>query len=318
MSNGFIERFDLDSGIVDFLVTSRTLGASDNSLAGGREAFLRVCRHFTPAMPEGWEVTDLPLDGVPVRVYIPAAPAPQNGWPVLLYLHGGGWDHGHLDTHDWFAYAIAERLNIAIVAVAYRLAPEHPFPASLDDSLRVWQAIAAGRLDAALDTQRVVVAGDSAGGSLAAGVCVALRDQGLAQPLGQALVYPVLTPRSLEPSASLYHDAPSLSAKSLAGSLSRYLPEAVQRENPWAMPLLAKRFDGLAPAFIGVAQHDILYSECLDYAERLQTAGTPTTVHVGAGMVHGSLRARGVKEVEAFYDALAGAIAGFVQMQECR
>lgn len=314
MSHGFTERFDLDSGILDFLATTRRLSTSDGSLAGGREAFLRVCRHFTPTRPDGWEVTDMTLDTLPLRVYAPPAPVPQNGWPVLLYLHGGGWDHGDLDTHDWFAYAIAERLNIAIVAVAYRLAPEHPFPASLEDSLSAWHAIATGKLGTALDPQRVAVAGDSAGGSLAAGLCMALRDQGLAQPLGQALIYPVLTPHSLQPSASLYHDAPSLSVQSLAGSLSRYLPESAHQENPWAMPLLTKRFDGLAPAFIGVAQYDILYSECLDYAERLQAAGTPVAVHVGPGMIHGSLRARGVKEVEAFYDALAGAIAGFIRV----
>ncbi|MBD8495130.1 alpha/beta hydrolase [Pseudomonas syringae] len=313
MSNGFTERFNLDSGIRHFMDTSQRLGASDGTLAGGREAFLRACRHFTPPRPEGWEVSDLTLGTLPLRLYLPPAPAPQNGWPVLLYLHGGGWDHGALDTHDWFAYAIAERLQIAIVAVAYRLAPEHPFPAALDDSLSAWHAIAGGQLHAALDPQRVAVAGDSAGGALAGGLCQALRDQGHAQPLGQALLYPVLTPVSLEPSASLYHDAPSLSVQALAGAVAGYLPDPAQRQHPWAMPLLASRFDGLAPAFIGVAEYDILYSEALAYAERLQAAGVPAQVHVGSGMVHGSLRARGVPAVEAFYDVLAGAIAGFVR-----
>ncbi|MCQ9424539.1 alpha/beta hydrolase [Pseudomonas sp. LJDD11] len=309
----FHDRIPLCPEILDFLATSRRIGASDGSLEGGREAFLRVCRHFTPPRPDGWQVNDLQVDALPVRLYLPLAQAPSGGWPVLLYLHGGGWDHGHLDTHDWFAHAIARRLKIAIVAVAYRLAPEHPFPASLDDSLSILHAIRAGRLSDALNPQRIVVAGDSAGGALAAGLCVRLRDQGQAQPLGQALLYPVLTTHSHQPSASLYFDAPSLSVESLAGCLSRYLPDPALREHPWAMALHAKSFEGLAPAFIGVAEYDILYDECLHYAERLQQADTPAAVHVGKGMVHGSLRAMGVAEVEHFYDALARAIEGFVR-----
>lgn len=232
MSHRFTDRLPLSSGITDFLATTQRLSGDDDSLEGGREAFLRVCRHFTPPLPQGWQVTDLQIDALPVRLYQPAEKAPAGGWPVLLYLHGGGWDHGHLDTHDWFAHAIAKRLKMAIVAVAYRLAPEHPFPASLDDSLSILQAIRAGRLGDTLNPQSVVIAGDSAGGALAAGLCVRLRDQGDAQPLGQALLYPVLTPYSHEPAASLYFDAPSLSVESLAGSVSRYLPDPAQREHP--------------------------------------------------------------------------------------
>lgn len=311
MSDAYSERFPLSPELQDFVATHLGFAPGEPGLTARRAAFLRGCRHFTGPLPAGWQVIDSRLGDLALRCYKPAQTAPEGGWPVLLYLHGGGWDLGGLDTHDWFAHAVAERVQVAIVAVEYRLAPQCPFPAALEDCLAVWHALREGAVDGDLSRERRVVCGDSAGGSLAAGLCMALRDQGESQPDGQALVYPVLTTDTREPSATRYGDAPMLSNLGLANSFSSYLPEPAQRQHPWAMPLHASQFRGLAPAFIGVAELDILYEEGLEYAAVLQAADVPAQTHVGHGLLHGSLRARGVASVEVFYDALATAIEGF-------
>ncbi|MFS2197674.1 alpha/beta hydrolase [Pseudomonas sp. Pseusp3] len=306
------ERYPLSLEMQEFVRVNQGFAAADASLNARREAFLRGCRHFTPVKPQGLQITDTALGNLPIRLYKPSGAAPKQAWPVLLYLHGGGWDLGHLDTHDWFVYALAKRLNLVIVAVAYRLAPEHPYPAALDDSLMVWNALRAGELGDDLSRQQLVVCGDSAGGTLAAGLCMTLRDKGEQQPLGQALVYPVLTTETFQPSATLYTDAPLLSTTGLAGSFERYLPTVQMRSEASAMPLMADNFRGLAPAFIGVAEFDILRDEGYAYRDALEADHVPVSLYLGKGLLHGSLRAQGVEPVEAFYDALAQAISTFL------
>lgn len=306
------ERYSLSPAMRKFVRVNQGFAPADASLNARREAFLRVCRHFTPVKPQGLQITDTALGNLPVRLYKPSGTTPEQAWPVLLYLHGGGWDLGNLDTHDWFVYALAKRLNLVIVAVAYRLAPEHPYPAALDDSLTVWKALRAGELGADLSREQLVVCGDSAGGTLAAGLCMTLRDKNEPQPLGQALVYPVLTTETFQPSASLYGDAPLLSTTGLAGSFDRYLPGARLCSEASAMPLMANNFRGLAPAFIGVAEFDILRDEGYAYRDALEAEHVPVSLYFGKGLLHGSLRAQGVEQVEAFYDALAQAISTFL------
>ncbi|WP_413705284.1 alpha/beta hydrolase [Pseudomonas sp. Pseusp16] len=306
------ERYPLSLEMQEFVRVNQGFAAADASLNARREAFLRGCRHFTPVKPQGLQVTDTALGNLPIRLYKPSGGAPKQAWPVLLYLHGGGWDLGHLDTHDWFVYALAKRLNLVIVAVAYRLAPEHPYPAALDDCLTVWNALRAGELGDDLSRQQLVVCGDSAGGTLAAGLCMTLRAKGESQPLGQALVYPVLTTETFQPSATLYADAPLLSTTGLEGSFERYLPVAQMRSEALAMPLMANNFRGLAPAFIGVAEFDILRDEGYAYRDALEADHVPVSLYLGKGLLHGSLRAQGVEPVEAFYDALAQSISTFL------
>ncbi|WP_447791832.1 alpha/beta hydrolase [Pseudomonas farris] len=317
MSVSQSERYSLSPEMQEFVRANQGFVAVDVSLNARREAFLRSCRHFTPVKPQGLQITDTVLGNLPVRLYKPSGAAPKQAWPVLLYLHGGGWDLGNLDTHDWFVYALAKRLNLVIVAVAYRLAPEHPYPAALDDSLTVWNALRAGELGGDLSCEPLVVCGDSAGGTLAAGLCMTLRDKGELQPLGQALVYPVLTTETFQPSATLYADAPLLSVTGLAGSLERYLPLVQMRSEVAAMPLMARDFRGLAPAFIGVAEFDILRDEGYAYRDALEADNVPVSLYLGKGLLHGSLRAQGVEQVEAFYDTLAQAISTFLANAHC-
>lgn len=295
----------LDPEIRAYVEAAQRFAAAGDAIDDRREAFLRACRACTPDRPAGLQVADHHLEGLGLRVYKPAGKVPDGGWPTLLYLHGGGWDLGSLDTHDWFAYALAARVRVAVVAVDYRLAPEHCYPAPLDDCLAAWHGLRGGRVDVDLSRERLMVGGDSAGGTLAAGVCMALRRDGLPQPLGQLLAYPVLTTRDHLPSMREHAQAPMLTVSGLGKSLDGYLPEPGQRLDPCAMPLEALDFSGLAPAFIGMAGIDPLRDHGVAYGQALREAGGEAEVHVVDGLVHSGLRAFGVARVEQLWDAIA-------------
>ncbi|MGN8140226.1 alpha/beta hydrolase [Pseudomonas sp. 22105] len=288
-----------------YIENSQRFAPRDGSLAARREAFLAACLACTPPRPAGWQVADIELEGLRLRCYTPPGEVPPGGWPTLLYLHGGGWDLGNLDTHDWFAHALARRVPLAIVAVEYRLAPEHAYPAPLEDCLNAWLGLRAGVVAPRLSTACLMVAGDSAGGTLAAGLCLALRRDGLQQPLGQLLVYPVLTARQDLPSMHEQAEAPMMTVAGLMKSLEGFVPAAPQRNDPCAMPLEAEDFAGLAPALVLVARVDPLCDHGLAYADALATAGGVARAWVGEGMVHSSLRAFGVAEVEQAWDCMA-------------
>lgn len=300
--------YALSEPLQAFIRESQRFVAADDSLAARREAFLSGCRHFTPEPPKGVTLEDCKVGGISIRVYRPGGDVPTEGWPTLLYLHGGGWDLGGLNTHDWFAFALLRRLQIAIVAVDYRLAPEHPFPAPLEDSYEVWQAMRNKQVAADLSCERLAVGGDSAGGTLAAGLCVALRQQGQAQPMLQALLYPVLTAETDLPSMQEHANAPLMTVAGLSKSIAGFLPDSSMRQDPCAMPLMAERFDGLAPAFIGVAEYDPLRDHGYAYRDALSDAGVPVELHLGVGLLHSSLRAAGEANVDTFFDTLASAL----------
>lgn len=297
----------LEPALQAYVDASARFAPCDDSLAARRAAFTEACEYFTPPKPRHLLVDDDELDGIRVRSYRPAGEPPDNGWPTVLYLHGGGWNMGAHDTHDWFAHAVAKRLPVALVSVDYRLAPEHPFPAPLNDALSVWLALRDGRWPG-LSHTRLAVAGDSAGGTLAAGLCVALREQGLLQPLLQVLVYPVLSARADFASMDAHAEAPMLTTSGLLASLAGYVPDNAHRFDPRALPLEQHTATGLAPAFVAVAEWDPLFDQGRAYVQLLQQSAVPAQLHVGEGLVHASLRASGVAAVECLYDAMARAL----------
>ncbi|PYB78827.1 esterase [Pseudomonas sp. LB-090624] len=299
--------YELAPNLAAYVAASATFRAENETLECKRAAFARACRHFTEQAPVNVTFFDDAVDACAVRIYLPVSEAPAGGWPTLLYIHGGGWNLGSHTTHDWFAFALLKRLQVAIVAIDYRLAPEHPFPAPLDDALTVWRALRDGKWPV-LSQERLMVAGDSAGGTIAAGLCIALRDHAMDQPLLQVLVYPVLTDSVQLPSMQQHAHAPMLTTAGLLTSLEGYVPEPSHRHLPQALPLNTQDPSGLAPAFIGVAEYDPLCDQGKEYAALLQAAGIPTTLHLGQGLVHASLRAKGVEQVELFYDAIAEAV----------
>ena len=296
--------YPISPQLAAFVAKTESFTSDDSSLAGLRQNYDRMCQVFTPARPEGLLIEDCCLAGVNVRSYLPTTPTPPNGWPCLLYMHGGGWVVGGLDSHDFICFELANTLQVLVIAIDYRLAPEHPFPAAYDDRRAVWQAIQAGQGPYAIDLQRLVVAGDSAGGNLAAALCLGLRDDGQALPLAQVLIYPGLGGPADLPSRRDCRDAPLLSTADSDYYRALYLGDDAQL-SPYGMPLLAKDFSGLPEAFIAVAQFDPLRDDGMLYAERLQAAGVTTLLYPGKGLVHGCLRARRqVPEVDRLYDYL--------------
>lgn len=295
--------YPISSQMRVFVDKTESFTSTDTSLAGLRQNYTRMCQAFTPPPPQDLLIEDFSLGGVAVRSYRPTTASPSDGWPCLLYIHGGGWAVGGLDSHDFICFELAAALQVLVIAIDYRLAPEHPFPAAYDDCRSVWQAIQAGQGPHAINRQRLVVAGDSAGGNLAAALCLGLRDDGLPVPNAQVLIYPGLGGPADLPSRRDCKDAPLLSAADADGYKTLYLRDA--NPSPYAMPLLAKDFGGLPKAFIAVAQFDPLRDDGMLYAERLQAAGVATVLYPGKGLVHGCLRARRqVPEVDRLYDCL--------------
>jgi len=299
-----MSRYPISPELAAFVEKTESFTSDDSSLAGLRQNYDRMCRAFTPAKPEGLQVEDLTLAGVGVRSYLPASPVPADGWPCLLYMHGGGWVVGGLDSHDFICFELATALQVLVIAIDYRLAPEHPFPAAYEDCRAVWQAIQARQAPYAIDLRRLVVMGDSAGGNLAAALCMGLRDDGQPLPRAQVLIYPGLGGPCDLPSRRDCMDAPLLSSADTDGYLALYL-QGSGNPSPYAMPLLAADFSGLPKALIAVAQFDPLRDDGMLYAERLQVAGVATVLYPGKGLVHGCLRARRqVPEVDRLYDYL--------------
>jgi acetyl esterase len=298
--------YPISSQLAAFVTKTESFSSDDSSLAGLRRNYDRMCQAFTPPKPEGLQVSDFALGAVGVRSYLPSAPTPTEGWPCLLYIHGGGWVVGGLDSHDFICFELASTLEVLVIAIDYRLAPEHPFPAAYQDCRAVWQAIQAGQGPHALNLQRLVVMGDSAGGNLAAALCLGLRDDGQPLPRAQVLIYPGLGGAADLPSRRDCRDAPLLSTADTDCYLALYLP-GTDTPSAYAMPLLAKDFSGLPKALIAVAQFDPLRDDGMLYAERLRAATVEAVLYPGKGLVHGCLRARGhVAQVDQLYDYLLG------------
>lgn len=305
--------YPLSPAMAEFVALTLGFTAEEPDLNGMREAYSRMCRVFTPERPNGLKVTDLSLAGVPVRCYQPAGCAPKSGWAGVVYLHGGGWVVGDLDSHDFLTAALAADLNAVVIAVDYRLAPEFPFPAAFEDCMAVWRAVQRQSSELAVDPERMAIAGDSAGANLAAAVCLALRDCGEPQPKGQALLYPGLGGATDLTSRIECADAPLLSSNDLDYYRTLYLPHRDQQKLPYAMPLMATDFSNLAPAFIAVAQYDPLRDDGVCYHSALENAGVDSEFYFGGGLVHGCLRAkRKAAEVDALYGHLIAALQRFL------
>lgn len=295
-----------------FVTKTLSFSAASEDINEQRRAYSRMSEAFTPTRPAHLDVKDFALGGVAVRSYRPQRLSLEHPAPCVMYIHGGGWVVGDLDSHDFLTAALAADLNAVVVAVDYRLAPEHPFPAGFGDCLAVWHAlqVSAQRLD--IDPRRIAIAGDSAGGNLAAAVCLALRDSGERQPVGQALIYPELGGANDLPSRRECADAPLLSTDELA--FYRQLYMTPDEQSAYARPLNAGDFHDLAPAFIAVAQFDPLRDDGVAYERALREAGVRTEFDPGLGLLHGSLRAKGqVPDVDALYQRLVSALLGFIR-----
>jgi acetyl esterase len=230
-----------------------------------------------------------PLDGpeVPVRIYRPRGAAPP--LPVLVYFHGGGFTMGDLDMADRSCEVISAEGHCLVVSVDYRLAPEHPFPAGVEDCYAavVWTAAHADGLD--IDPARVAVGGGSAGGALAAAVALMARDRHGPALCYQLLVYPVIDDRLTTPSSG-FADTPVFTRSAAESMWRAYLGgEGGAGVSPYAAPGRATSLAGLPPAYVLTAELDPLRDEGIDYALRLLHAGVSVELHQYAGAFHGFL-----------------------------
>lgn len=232
-------------------------------------------------------VTDFTIPGpagpVPVRVYRPAGAALQ---PGLVYFHGGGWVVGNLNSVDARCRVLADWTPVVVVSVDYRLAPEHKFPAAVDDSLAATQWVLANGAQIGIDTSKVGVGGDSAGGNLAAVMALEAKRLKLKLAL-QYLCYPVTDMLSDTKSRNERATGYGLTKASMEWYEHQYLPKPSDAANPLASPMRAKDLSGLPPAIVGVAGYDPLYSEGLAYAEKLKAAGVPVELHDYPSLIHG-------------------------------
>jgi acetyl esterase len=245
-------------------------------------------RFVPPREPESVaEIRDTAVSGpggdIPVRVY---RPAPDGRLPILVYAHGGGFVFCDLDSHDALCRDIANRIPAVVVSVAYRLAPEHQWPAAAEDVYAVTQWAADNAEDLGGDARRVVVGGDSAGGNLAAVTTLMARDRASRPLAAQVLIYPVIAADFNTESYRLFGTGYYNPEPAMRWYWDQYVPVAADREHPYASPLQAN-LAGLPPAVVVIAGHDPLRDEGIAFADALDAAGVTTTRCVFEGGIHG-------------------------------
>jgi acetyl esterase len=271
----------------------------------------------SPAGPEVAEARLLLAQGpggpIALRAYRPSGSRVEEVLPALVYFHGGGWTIGDLDTHDVVCRQLANGARCAVFSVDYRMGPESPFPAAVDDCLAATQWVAAEAGALRVDAARIAVGGDSAGGNLATVVALLARDKGAPRLCFQLLVYPATDQRMEFPSIERNGEGYLLTKQAMQYFRSQYLP---RREdwNDWrASPLLAQSLAGLPPALVITAGFDPLVDEGKAYAERLAREGVQVAQREYPDMVHGFLLMGGVLDTaNAAVGECCGALrAGF-------
>jgi acetyl esterase len=251
----------------------------------------RSRRTFTqPDAPEVFKVEDKVVSyegvNVPVRVYHPHAAQSQAALPGLVYLHGGGWTVGDLDTHDVLCRSLCLQADIVVVSVDYRMGPEHKFPAAYDDTVAAFNWTVAHAASLGIDASRIAIGGDSAGGNLSAAACLGLRGQAV-QPAFQLLIYPATI--MWQDTASYHANGKGymLTQESIAYYTENYLRNREDAKDWRASPQLAESHAGLAPAFVMTAGFDPLRDEGLMYANALSKAGVSAQYICFERQIHG-------------------------------
>ena len=258
--------------------TAQDLRALHQRLAAklGTRRAIRTVRNFAVPGPAG---------KIACRLYSDRDAA---SLPVLVFLHGGGWIGGDLDTHDAFCRELAHGADCGVIAVDYRLAPEHKFPAAYEDCLAACAHVLDHATELGLDPTRIAIGGDSAGGNLSAAVVQALHRRQGTQPCFQLLIYPFTDFRMASPAFDEMQ-APGFTAREAAWCLDQYLSSMSEVRDVRASPALAEDLAGLPPAFVMTAEFDGLRDDGEAYALALVKAGVPVQVRRYLGVPHGFL-----------------------------
>lgn len=277
-----------DPEILAFIAKTEASYPPDSNVASAednRRSYDAMCAVFRQKRPDGIRVTDALVDNVPVRHYAPEER--HSGQAAILYCHGGGFVVGSLESHDDVCAEIAARTGMQVTAVDYRLAPEHRYPAQIDDVETVWRHLAA-------KDQQLIAVGDSAGANLCAALALRMRRHAGPMPIAQLLIYPGLGGEISWPSYIDNAEAPLLRTSDLAGYRSAYSssgrPSDQQIEE--VSPLKARDFAGLPRTWVFTADVDPLRDDGRVYVERLRAAGVEAEWRNHEQLVHGYLRGR--------------------------
>ena len=262
-------------------------------VAKARDETRKLHACFSPEAPAVASVreVEIPRKGgvIPARNYLPVGSTAKSALPLLVFFHGGGWTVGDLDSYDPLCRALANDAGCAVLSVDYRLAPEHPFPAAVDDAYTATSWASRHAHDLGADAARIAVGGDSAGGNLAAVTAILARDRGAPALVFQLLVYPATDQGSERPSWQQFGRGYLLELESIRFFQNKYLRHARDYDDWRASPLLRQDMAGLPPALVITAGFDPLLDDCVAYAQHLRAAGVEVEYRCFDGMVHGFL-----------------------------
>ncbi len=281
----------LNRRVQAIVVVGTRLGLTDDAPSTVEARRAQLSRITALGMPRRTDVhvVDRRIPGpeseLPIRIYRPFGAEAEP--PAIVYFHGGGWVTGDLATHDGSCRLIADTTGCVVIAVDYRLAPEHPFPAPVDDAVAAYTWVRSHAAELAVDRGRIGVMGDSAGANLAAVVAQVTRDGDVAPPAAQCLIYPSTDAYFTQPSHQLFADGFFLTRESMEWFRGHYVPDESTWSSPLVSPSKAADLSGLAPALVVTAGFDPLRDEGIAYAEALNNAGVPARSRCFDDMVHG-------------------------------
>jgi acetyl esterase len=273
--------------VIDLVIKSGRPPYHQLSPKDARQLFRDTRPASTPPAPEIGEVKDLRADQIPFRLYRPKGVPASSPLPALIFFHGGGWVIGDLETHDVLCRQLTAAAGISVVNVDYRLAPEHKFPAALEDAWAATRWVAAHAGELGIDAGRLAVGGDSAGGNLAAVVAILARDHGGPALALQVLTYPVTDVAAESASYAEFAEGFMLTRDSMRWFIAHYLRDKQDALDWRVSPLRAPSLAGVAPALVVTAGFDPLRDEGEAYAKRLREAGVRVDSICYGGMIHG-------------------------------
>jgi acetyl esterase len=244
-----------------------------------------------------------PTSNLPIRIY---RPSEENNLPALVFFHGGGWVLNFLDIYEPALRKIAKNGNFVIIAVDYQKAPEHSYPAPLDDCYSTLKWVIENAKDLGVDLAAIGVGGDSAGGNLASSVALKASDEQLISLAFQLLIYPCNDYQMNYPSATNYSQGYGLTTQAMKWFWDQYLSKVEDREDPYAVPVKANSLRGVAPAILIAAEFDPLTDDVKNYYQKLIKDSVPAIYKEFAGQIHGFFNLSGVTDdAESLYSEIA-------------
>ena len=244
-----------------------------------------------------------PSSNLPIRIY---RPSEENNLPALVFFHGGGWVLNFLDIYEPALRKIAKNGNFVIIAVEYQKAPEHSYPAPLDDCYATLKWVIENAKDLGVDLAAIGVGGDSAGGNLASSVALKASNEQLISLAFQLLIYPCNDYQMNYPSATNYSQGYGLTTQAMKWFWDQYLSKVEDREDPYAVPVKANSLRGVAPAILIAAEFDPLTDDVKNYYQKLIKDSVPAIYKEFAGQIHGFFNLSGVTEdAESLYSEIA-------------